>query len=186
MRLFVALDLPQSTKEKISKIQDELNKLNCDIKWVEKENLHLTLKFIGETGEEKLAGISSGIESSLAGTKKIDISFSTLGFLPDTKQPKVLFISLIKGSEALKKTAGLIETGLIPLGIPKENRNFKTHLTIGRFRSLKNINNLLEYSKQTGELAIDEIQAEYIALYKSILKAEGPVYIQLERFKLCG
>lgn len=172
MRLFIAIDIPEDLKEKLSCIVTRLKKCDLDAKWVNTSNIHMTLKFLGETREEDLDKIKNRMSNACQLFTKLELSCGNFGFFPDEKSPRVFFVSTDK-EEILRNISLELENKLEGLGFPKEGR-FKAHLTIARLRSKKNIDCLKNEIKNIpieAKFAVSEI-----ILFKSLLKPTGPVY----------
>lgn len=172
MRLFIAIDIPQNLKEELSRLTTKLKKCDADAKWVEMQNLHLSLKFLGEVAEDKIKKIEEII--SVVGKKYItlELSLENFGFFPNEKHPRVFFVATDK-EEELKKIYSEIEDALRGTGFEKEER-FKSHITLARFRSAKNIEILRKQIEST--IVKGKFPANEIALFKSALTPQGPVY----------
>lgn len=172
MRLFIAIDIPQNLKEKLSLICAKLKKCDLDAKWVNTANIHITLKFLGETAEEQLDEIKNIITSVAGHFNRLELNVGGFGFFPNEISPRVFFVSTDK-EETLKNISLQLEDKLENLNFPKEGR-FKSHLTLARLRSKKNIDCLKEEIKKIS------IEAKFpvteIILLKSTLKPTGPVY----------
>jgi len=183
MRLFIAINISEENREKIFRIQSGLKKSSADIKWVRKENLHFTLKFLGETEESVLTVLKEKINSAIADIKPFDISFSNCGFFPSEISPRIFWIGIDNGSNYLCDIAGKIDMALEKIGFPKETRPFSAHLTIGRFRSGKDTDKLIKMAKKTIFENISET-VNSIFIMKSTLTPAGPVYEIVEEFRL--
>jgi len=172
MRLFIAIDIPEDLKEKLARVIGGLKKCDLDAKWVNPSNIHITLKFLGETRGEQLEKIKAIISETAGNFAKLEIAAGNFGFFPNEISPKVLFIST-NNDETLKNISLRLEDKVEGLGFPKENR-FKSHLTLARFRGRKNIDRLKEEIKKItleAKFAVCEI-----ILFKSTLESSGPVY----------
>jgi len=182
MRLFVAIDLDESLKPEITKLQNCL-KGYSGIKLVEPENLHLTLKFLGEVQEFKLNDIKKIL--SLIEFEKFVINLKGLGFFPSEKRPRVVWIGVTRGEEKVRKLAELINNELARLGFKKE-KDFKSHITIARIKRFSGEIKLkvLDLLKTFGDKDFGEMMVENFKLKRSILKTTGPVYYDLALFNL--
>ncbi|MEW6555730.1 MAG: RNA 2',3'-cyclic phosphodiesterase [Elusimicrobiota bacterium] len=183
MRLFVTVGISAENKNRISEVQSALKKNQYDIKWTELGNLHLTLKFLGEVEENKIAEITEKLKNAIADTKKFEIIFYKLGIFPNNRFPRVLWVGVENGEQELKSLSEKIETALEPLGFEKEKRAFSAHLTLGRFRSPKNNEKLVEILKK---IQIEKMlnSVSEILLIKSTLTPKGPIYETIKEFKL--
>ena len=172
MRAFIAIDLPKETKIKIAELESDLKKCDLAFKWVKPENLHLTLKFLGDINQEQVSKIKETINKISGRFAAFEASFNGFGFFPNPRKPRVFFISIDK-EELLKSIARELEEELETLGFDKENR-FKSHITLARIKDLKNIESLEAKIKNT-QLDKKFFIGEII-LYKSTLTKEGPIY----------
>lgn len=185
-RLFIAADIPDNIKDRISAMSSELQKLNLDAKWVKPENIHITLKFLGNTDEQKIPSIIKIIEQAVENIPPIACNISELGVFPNIKFPKVLWIGMDEKSHALKHIADTLDKKLSKLGFEAEKKSFKVHLTIARMRSGKNKASLEAFLANKGLVQKHEFMIEKIILYKSTLTPQGPVYNPLHENSLSG
>lgn len=172
MRLFIAIDLPSNLKEKLEQTINAFKKCNLDAKWVDAKNIHMTLKFLGEVNEEKLDEIKKIMREAAAQYKSLEANLTDFGFFPDENYVRVFFVATDK-EEILKNVADNLEKKLEKIGFPKEGR-FKTHITLARVRTKKNIDRLKKEIKCV-ELK-EKFSVSEITLFKSTLTASGPIY----------
>jgi len=176
MRCFIAIDLPSQIKEYLSQIQLSLPKE--DIKLVEKENLHLTLSFLGEIDEdhiERCKQILSEIKF-----RKFNTSFGNIGFFSSQDYIRVVWVSL-EPAENIKSLYLQIHDKL-----KKEFKiddRFESHITIARVRFIKNKQ---EFVKNLSSLKVESkgFEADSFALKKSTLTQKGPIYEDVARFEM--
>src|SRR6266446_3188465 len=131
MRLFVALEIPSTVRKNLAELLKSLRSMSPQTRWVRPENLHVTLKFIGEVPETRLAAI----RSALAGARSdqpVALDFRGLGFFPNEKHPRVFWAG-IETSPNLKTLAADIDEATERLSIPREKPPFSPHLTLARF-----------------------------------------------------
>jgi len=181
MRLFIAVLLPDEVKEGLSGWQSWLKDSGADVRWVRSENIHLTLKFLGETAGDKIETINKCLEQVVAGYDAFQLRISGIGVFPDLKRARVLWAGISEGTESAGRISRDIDTKLAQCGFPAENRLFKAHLTIGRFRTAKT-GKLQEYFK--ADKPGFSWQAKEIVLMQSILQPAGPVYNRLAGWTL--
>ncbi|MFA5351315.1 MAG: RNA 2',3'-cyclic phosphodiesterase [Candidatus Omnitrophota bacterium] len=187
MRTFIAIELPQEIKEKLSELQARLKQSEADVKWVEPENIHLTLKFLGEIGEDKLPKIIEIIESTTQNTKQFRLSLSSLGAFPRVEFPRIIWIGINKGDKETVLLAKALEEKIEKLGIPGEERPFSSHITIGRVKGPLNKDKLAKTLKQSGDYFSGKdigFDVTKVTLFKSTLGPGGPVYAALKEVKL--
>ncbi|MGQ9531522.1 MAG: RNA 2',3'-cyclic phosphodiesterase [Desulfotomaculales bacterium] len=175
MRLFVAVNLPGSLKARIAALQRELALSGADVKWVEEENLHLTVKFLGEMAPERLAELEEALARAVPACRAFRLELSGLGTFPARGVPRVLWVGVGGEVEAFRELYGAVERALAPLGFTGEGREFRPHLTLGRVRSPRGVdvlrNRMAALDGAYGDLAVGEV-----ALMESRLTPRGPIY----------
>jgi RNA 2',3'-cyclic 3'-phosphodiesterase len=129
MRIFVALDIDDTVRDRISRFMDGLRGFAPDARWVRPESLHVTLKFVGEKPPEFVEKIKQALSSLHA--EATNISFRGYGFFPGPKAARVFWIG-IEGGPQLAPLAKVVDETLFALGIPKEEHAFSPHLTLAR------------------------------------------------------
>jgi 2'-5' RNA ligase len=134
MRLFVALDIDDAIRSRISGFLDGVRGFAPDARWTRPESMHVTLKFIGEQPEKRVEEIRSSLESISFGT--ITIHFRGYGFFPSARSPRVFWIGVEAGPD-LAALAAQIDTSLAQLDIPKEEYAYNAHLTLARAAGLR-------------------------------------------------
>jgi RNA 2',3'-cyclic 3'-phosphodiesterase len=129
MRLFIALDIDDSIRERITRFMEGVSAFAPDVRWVKPESLHVTLKFIGEQPESALGEIKQALKT--VGAETTEIHFQSYGFFPTAKSARVFWIGMEAGPQ-LATLASMIDNTTATLGILKENRAFSPHLTLAR------------------------------------------------------
>ena len=179
MRLFVALDTSVDT-EKIFSLEKILMRRFTNVKWVEKQNLHLTLKFLGEVSEERIDTISNVLDKISVLANPFEFCYSGISGFPNSFRAKVVFVST-ENNEKLVELMKTVDREFSTLGFKKE-RNYIPHLTLGRVRNGSvNLNHLdnLHFSKLS-------VKAKGVILFKSTLTRNGPIYEKVLSFDLHG
>ncbi|MFC1563876.1 RNA 2',3'-cyclic phosphodiesterase [candidate division KSB1 bacterium] len=178
IRTFIAVKIPSVIQQVISDFQKSVSEEIPGIRWIKPENIHITLKFIGEIKEELVDRIIRDVMNVPQGEKKFDLSISGTGVFPNLKRPRIFWIGINRGSKKLSKLASCIEDRLIPMGIQKEKRSFKPHITIGRFKNIPHISGLSEFVSPEvfGEC---EFPVSEFHLMKSTLMPTGAEYESL-------
>ena len=185
LRLFWAVSLPDQVKEQLGVLMDLLQKGQADAKWVEKYNLHLTVKFLGELPANQRPLITNAVKEALAGTGSFNLMVKGLGFFPSAQRPRILWAGLTGELARLRELHRLVEDSLTPLGWPPENRRFSPHLTLARLRSLRGMEALTRLVLElTESAAAMPVQVEELKLMESKLTRQGPVYTVLDRIIL--
>ncbi len=184
MRLFVALDIPQDVRARISAFAERARPLCPGARWARVEGLHVTLKFIGEVPDAKVSEITGALSALKAGP--FDVKFENVGFFPSPKSPRVFWIGVHAG-DALPQLAAAVSESLFTIGIPREEKTYSPHLTLARAGSGRGLNQNLKAltSLLTNEAeAFGTMTAHEFFLYRSQLGRGGSTYTKLERFGL--
>jgi len=183
IRAFIAVEIDAQIKQKISNLISVLKKSGADAKWADENQMHLTLKFLGNINKDKIEEISGAMSSVSSNSKSFAVSFSEIGAFPDTSRPRVIWLGVDKGAEDLKILNDRTETSLKKIGFAKEGRKFEPHLTLARIRSPKNISNLIKLIGETNCDIKDETRIDKLTLFQSILNSKGAIYeVLLEKF----
>ncbi len=177
MRCFVGIELPSQIRKEVKRIQEELREVELDAKWVEFENLHITLKFLGEVGEGKLSKIKEVISNLSFLFKPFTVGISKIGAFPKVIRPRVLWIG-VEPFDNLIKIIEYLEEEFSKLGFPREKRELHPHITLARVRSLKNTSRLKE-KVESSKLEKKQWQIDSVILFKSILTPRGPIYEEI-------
>lgn len=190
MRLFIALDLPEQVRKAAAEIIARLKPYGADVKWVRPENLHVTLKFLGEVKPELVSEIGQALEGACVGQGPLELSLSEVGAFPKPSRPKVVWLSMAGQVDELAALAKRVEQARGPLGFEPEARAFKTHLTIGRLRRPRKGKPRPSPVELARELAAmdgphgPEFIADTVALIKSDLRPTGPIYTPVHQVTL--
>lgn len=187
LRTFIAIELPKEIKATLAELQNHLKTSGADIKWVEPENIHLTLKFLGERDEKKIQKITKTLVGVAAEKKSYLINVASLGGFPKLSSPRVIWVGIDQGDIDTKDIVKALEEEIAKVGIPKEERPFSSHITIGRTRSNINFDKFIpELAKiaKTFPPKKQEFLVDKITLFKSQLTPGGPVYEVLKAASL--
>lgn len=183
IRAFIAIEISENLQKEFSKLQEELKKSNADVKWVEPQNMHLTLKFLGETEENKIEKIKEILNKIASETSPFEITFSKLGAFPKFSSPRVIWIGINEGKKDLENLANKIEKSLTHLGFSEEKRLYSAHLTLGRIKSGKNKEKLIKIIEEKNSFySLQKLSVQKIVLIQSNLTPSGPIYTKLAEF----
>ncbi len=180
MRLFVALEIPSTVRENLAELLKSLRSMSPQTRWVRPENLHVTLNFLGEVPETKLAPI----RSALAGARSdqpVTLDFRGLGFFPNEKHPRVFWAG-IEASANSKTLAADIDKATEKLGIPREKRPFSPHLTLARFEPPRLPEKLRAAIQGNAARDFGSLCTNQFQLIESKLKPSGAEYTTVESF----
>jgi 2'-5' RNA ligase len=178
LRVFVAVDVPEGdVKEKIAEFQGTLTQTGADLKPVEPENIHITLRFLGDTAGalvEELKGELRKVEF-----QPFKVIFKGTGVFPDHSRINVVWIGIDEGNIGLVDLCGKINRSLARYNIPPDRRGFSPHLTVARVRSGRNIEALSKMVKTLSDLEFGAFEVDSFALKQSTLTPKGPIYKDL-------
>jgi len=184
MRVFIAIELPEYVRANIFHAFENLKGLGLGRgNFVGKDNIHLTLKFLGELSEEEIENIKKKL--SEIKFKKFETETGKIGFFPSEEYIRVIWIELVDKDKDGKiyDLQKIIEDKLEEVGIMKDTREFQTHITIARIKSIKNKQVFLEKVKGINIKKM-RFNVENFSLIKSELTRIGPIYRILEKFNL--
>ena len=182
IRSFLAIDLDEDLKPKINDLINEFQEIDAKVKYVELENLHLTLKFFGDIDDEGLNLLIEAIENVVSKFNPFKINIKSCGAFPNKKHIRVIKLG-IEDDTILKDLHKKLDKEFVQLGFDKDKK-FSTHLTIGRVKSAKNKDLIKECIEEFEDIEIGEMEVNQISLKKSTLTSSGPIYEDLKVFKL--
>jgi len=178
IRAFVAVQISRDVGHKIFAVQSQLKRSLRGIRWVNQEKFHFTLKFLGTVKEEDVASIMNALKQAIGPIPPFRIISRGIGVFPDIRKPRVLWVGL--EGEKLKVLATGMEEALEPLGFDREKRDFKPHLTLGRWRdSGGSSEHLKEELQRYKDYDFGESWVKEVIFFQSVLKPEGAVYSPL-------
>ncbi len=182
MRLFIALELAEHLREKVAEIEASLKQCEGDVKFVEPENLHFTLKFLGETPEEFLPKVKEGIERAIWDVKQFNISLEGVGYFGSPKYLRTIWVGVKEGQDKVHEIMARLNNELDKF--KKDTHKPNAHLTVGRVKSSKGRECLLEKMADLSDVKVGEMAVKEIVLKQSVLSKEGPAYSDVKVFPL--
>jgi 2'-5' RNA ligase len=180
VRLFVALEIPTEVRETLAELVSQLRGLAPKLKWVRAENLHLTLKFIGEIEIEKLDTIRGAL-TEVRSSKSVELQVQGLGFFPNERWPRVFWAGL-RTSHNLAALAADIDAACAALGFAREQRPFSPHLTLARLESTLPPGSLRDAIQRHAAHEFGAFRATEFHLIESRLKSTGAEYTTVQSF----
>jgi len=180
-RAFIAIDIPCFPK--LVEIEKELKDTGADIKLVEPENIHITLKFLGDISTDISQEIKKIIEESVKNYKAFEIKLSNIGVFPSKEYIKIIWIG-IQDTDTLKNIAENIDKKINQIGFKREKRPFSAHLTIGRVKNAKNKEKIIQIINKYQNVDFFKLKVKEIILKKSTLTPKGPIYSDIEKIKI--
>jgi 2'-5' RNA ligase len=178
IRSFVSVDVDDSKAlDALELAQSCLENTGADLKLVERENIHLTMRFLGDVHENLLDEVIDLFSCIV--TEKFSMKLIGLGVFPSIRRPRVVWVGITKGAEELNGIFESLEPKLVELGFKREKRGFKPHITIARVRSGRNRDLLVQEVLRGGEETFGEFTICSVKLKKSVLTPRGPIYTTL-------
>lgn len=183
MRAFIAIEINDAVRENLVKAQDKIERAKAaKIKFVEPENLHLTIKFLGEITEEQAKEIGEILEGIAKKYRKHSVKVKGIGVFPSYNYIRVIWAGL-EGDEEIKKIAQDVENAMRELGF-KKDKEFVSHITIGRVKYVRDKVELMLTLKELANEDFGEFTVKAIELKKSTLTPKGPIYETIKRVEL--
>lgn len=176
MRLFTAIPVPDEIKQYATTVRKELESTSPDVKWVEEQNYHLTLKFLGDVSPDWLEQLYDFLERAAVSSPSFKLRLQGMGFYPHRRRPRVLWAGIAGELEKALFLGERVDAYLASLGFEAEkHRDY--HLTMGRIRSERHVDDLVNKVMRMGEA----IQSNYFTvkefyLMESQLTSGGPIY----------
>ncbi len=180
-RAFIAIDLPAGIRSSLAEAQEILKSFGFRVKWVRPQNIHLTLKFLGNIDSDHIEKIIAAMTLTVTDFNSVSLSTGEIGVFPDIRRPRVIWAGLNGQLEKLDNLQQTLDGHLAGLGFPRETRTFKGHLTLGRVKG--------KIASARMKTAIDRLKGvesklfeiSEIILFKSELRPTGAVYSKVQR-----
>jgi RNA 2',3'-cyclic 3'-phosphodiesterase len=183
VRTFVAIPLPDQCRDMLGKLQQKLRATDADASWVAVSSIHLTLKFLGEIEPAIVPDMARAFRDIAKPLRELTLRVYGLGCFPNPKNPRVIWSAVSGDTDALSKIQIGVENACVGFGFAAEERPFSPHLTLGRVKSKRNLQPLLDCIKIGADMEC-EFVADHFNIYKSTLKPQGAVYTILEKITI--
>lgn len=184
MRVFISIELPDEIRKNIVRRLNELREAGSGVRWVEEKNLHVTLKFLGEVEDKQVENIIALATKAAAGIGSFKANFEGMGTFPSGKSPRVIWAGIGEGGEKLKRIAGSLEEHFSKAGCRSEEREFSSHVTIGRIKGNRGVDKLRDKIEGLKGLKFGEALIDRIQVMKSALTPKGSIYELLKEVRL--
>jgi 2'-5' RNA ligase len=180
LRAFFAADLAPETRERTAAAQQALRAAAPEsVRWVPPEKLHLTLKFLGAVACEGIPKLAAAAAARLAGRGGFEVALGGFGAFPNARAARVVWIGVREGSAELARLARRLDAAAVKVGVPRERRPYRAHLTLGRLRDPAPVP-----LERAPAVEIPPFRVEEVVLYESQPTAEGSRYVALARLPL--
>ena len=186
MRAFLGISLPEQIRASLVTLQEQLAESQADVKWVAPEQLHVTLKFLNEISEERTQQVTQFLRSIAQKTPAFMLQLQDLGAFPSVSDPRILWVGVREGGVAVVALAAAIEEQCRAYRLKREDRAFSAHATIGRVRSPRRREALVQRLRETTWDAPASWRATSVTFYQSVLGQAGPTYTVLAELPLAS
>jgi 2'-5' RNA ligase len=182
IRAFIAIEFDDSVRRAAAKLVRALREGpgGDRVRWVRPENLHVTLRFLGDVESARVSSIARNLREAVAGLRCFSMQLGRVGFFPSARQPRVVALE-VAPREPLEQLAEAVERAVVESGLEPEKRRFRPHLTLGRTRGRKTPPVTAPVTAGGESLIVDEI-----VLFRSELTRSGAIHTPLERIALGG
>ncbi len=185
LRTFIAVDLGKAIRDRCAALQENLERTGADVKWVEVENLHVSLLFLGEVDEREITQICRAVNDVCVERPAFAMSVETVGCFPNPRRPRVVWVGVGEGREDLVALHDALEPPLLKLGCyRRENRQYTPHITLGRVRSEQPNDGLAAALLRVAAWRGNDTDVQEVQVLSSQLTPQGPVYTVLSRARL--
>jgi 2'-5' RNA ligase len=188
IRTFIAVEVGNDVKARAADLIKRLKKAEADVKWVPPQNMHITLKFLGDVPNVEVPDVCRHVAEVAAKFEPFEIEFAAAGAFPDVSRPKTLWIGIAPGEgfEQLEALSSAIEDRLHDqMGFPRERRRFHPHLTIGRVNSGgQSQERLGEIVQEHANFDASITEIDEVLIFASYLEKSGPTYNVMGRAEL--
>ncbi len=184
MRVFVAINPSSDERARLAEASRPLREAEYPIRWVAAENVHLTLKFLGEVAEAQLPGVRAAVDESAKGLGALEMAVRDFGAFPTLRRPQVVWAGL-ESSAALATLQSRVEGALADLGFPREKRAFRPHLTLGRAQKRTRVSDFEGLEELVKGLSYNDVyRVRGVDVMRSRLTPRGAIYDVLHTAQL--
>jgi len=177
LRAFIAVEIPGEIRDSIADIRRRLKKTGADARWVKTQNMHLTLRFLGnDVPRETVDAIGAMLHNRLGSVEQFKITIAGLGAFPNAAEPRVVWLGIQPSDGPMPALRDAVESAVEEAGWPRDDRRFAAHLTLGRIKSQSGIGKLRRLLESGRNDPVGSTIVDSVALIRSNLTPSGPVY----------
>jgi RNA 2',3'-cyclic 3'-phosphodiesterase len=184
VRLFIAIEIPDTLKEALAALQLELKQARASLSWIRPENIHLTIKFLGEVGEDRLDDVVRVTAAAASNSPPAELGLSEIGVF-DERRPRVVWAGLKGDLTVVERLRSDLDERLGEAGFARESRPLRPHLTIGRFKAPRGARELIALASGYALPDVSFLASE-IVVVQSKLHPQGARYTVLSKARLGG
>ena len=179
VRTFIAVELPERVRADVSGLQKDLAASGLKLRWVQPQNMHLTLKFLGDVERGSIGDICTCVAAAAHRCPAFDLVPGGVGCFPGVKNPRVVWVGISGELGSLRSLQADVENALSPLGFKPEKRPYRGHLTIGRVKARPHPHKLAAALRNHLEFGSEGFTVDHVGVFQSVLQPEGPTYTRL-------
>lgn len=178
------MEANEEIRSSLVNVQKELEQTGADLKIVKPENIHLTLKFLGDISENQVDLVKEALQNATEAVDPFQVQVKGLGVFPEPSFIRVIWAGVTEGEEQLKSIRKDLDQSLSKISQSSDNKEYIPHYTIARVKSGKAKDKLNSIIENKSDVEWGSIEADKVELKKSELTSEGPIYSTLEAVSL--
>jgi 2'-5' RNA ligase len=171
MRLFAAINLPAELREKLAAAQKKLAETKADVRWVARENLHVTVKFFGEVDAARVGELAERVVKAAASVPAFPLEIEGINRLPERGPARVIVSRIVSPDQRITRLHKRVDSAAGGIGLPMDTRVLVPHLTLGRVSSNHGLNRLLRLIEKHDLDFFGSFEVKELTLYQSVLGA---------------
>jgi 2'-5' RNA ligase len=183
-RTFIAVELAPDIRARALEVIRSLQPVAGDVKWVEPDNMHWTLQFLGDVDDLEIPAICDAVAAAVSDVEPFEIIVRGAGAFPSADRPRTLWLGAGRGANEMSTLQSAIELGLESLGFRGEARRFRPHVTLGRAGKSAPPRELAEQLAELADFPAGTMLVDEVTVFASLLTREGPEYRPLAHASL--
>jgi len=180
-RTFLAVDISEAVRQRLAEAMRQLLVPEAKIRWVRPENLHVTVRFLGDVEDGQMAGLCEAVAQAAAGLRPFEFAVERLLVIPPGGRVRMVWAGVDDASGQMIALHDRLQEALHVFDVKRDNRPFRPHLTLGRVKSIRRPEHLCRLVEPYAAERFGTVQAEEVIVYSSKLTPAGPVYAPLAR-----
>jgi len=181
VRTFIAVEIDDAVRQAVAAVIRDLAQAEARVKWVAPENLHVTVKFLGDIDDEDIPRACDILTEAVAGIDPFPVHVSGIGSFPPGRRPRIVWAGAREDGNGLKTIHARLDDRLQDIGVAPERRAFAPHVTLGRVKSPRGADRLVDLIAAAADRAFGTTTVEAVTLLESMLRPDGPIYTPLYR-----
>ena len=186
MRCFLAIELPQEVRDGLARLQERLSSVGRAVRWTRTDQIHLTLKFLGEVPDDNVPAVCEAAGAVAKRFAPFEFEVGGSGCFPPGGAARIVWAGIPDPPQTLIDCQRACEQAYGELGFKQENRQYHPHLTIGRVRDPGASRQIRAAVESEGEFSAGSLAADELVLFQSILRPSGPTHLIISRAPLSG